>query len=420
MAQPSEQLALLAFGDAYNLRPWGPYAGIGGLAALIDRQRHAGAQSLLVACGDVLSAEPDLSHWAPAESCKHMPVLLNALGVDYAVPGNHEYERGADVFRLRMRECKFGWVCTNVLEGDAPFGCGVAETVFTTAGGHRVGIMGLCTPDTPKISAAGPEVTFAPVVERARRAVATLKQKGVHAIVAITHLSIAEDRQLVNAMPEIDLVLGGHDHHALCEWVGHVPIIKAGSNFSHLARVDLDLYAHQRPCVTQACLLVNGAGRPTMPSVDDILARFDNEAQSRRGDQQHDQQHVATFPDQIESATNADCSMGRLVADLLCQAYQTDLFLINAAALRGNRIYEPGHIVTEDDLRREMPFQARVVVSQLKGRDVREAFEHSVGRARRVQRTWRLTSGERRAFGACSTAKVALMALNRPCSTWRR
>ncbi|AGO85635.1 Bifunctional metallophosphatase/5'-nucleotidase [Pandoravirus salinus] len=378
MDEPTEQLTLVAFGDVYNLRPRGIHAGITGMAALIDRQRRAGPQTLLVACGDVLSAEPDLSHWTPTESCKHMPTLLDMLGVDYAVPGNHEYERGADVFRLRMRECNFAWLCTNVLDGEAPFGCGVAEAVFVTAGGHRVGLMGLCTPDTPVISAAGPDVTFAPTVKRARQAVAVFTQQGVDAIVAVTHLSLAEDRQLVDAVPEIDLVLGGHDHHAMCEWVGRVPIVKAGSNFSHLARVDLRLSARQRPRIEQACLLVNGAGGPTAPAIDAALARLDAEARSRRGDQQQQQQHVAMLVKEFESAGNADCSMGRLVADLLCEAYQVDLFLINAAALRSNRTYEAGHVITDDDLRREMPFQARAVACRLKGRDVREALEHSL------------------------------------------
>ncbi|BCU03409.1 bifunctional metallophosphatase/5'-nucleotidase [Pandoravirus japonicus] len=380
MSRPTERLTLVAFGDVYNLRPRDRHAGLSGLAALIERQRRASPQSLLVACGDVLSAEPDLSEWTPEESCKHMPVLLNMLGVDYAVPGNHEYERGADVFRRRMRECKFDWLCTNVLEeGDAPFGCGVAEAVFTTAGGHRVGLLGLCTPDTPQMSAARPGVTFAPAVERARRAVAVFEQQGVCAIVAVTHMSLTEDRLLVGAVPGIDLVLGGHDHHALCEWMGDVPIVKAGSNFSHLARVDMDLCAHQRPRIDQVCHLVNGSGGPGVPAVDEALARFDSGARRRRGDrEQQPQQHVATLAKQFESTSNADCSMGRLVADLLCEAYQVDLFLINAAALRSNRTYEAGHAVTDGDLRCEMPFQACAVVCRLRGRDIREAFEHAL------------------------------------------
>ncbi|QBZ81683.1 Metallophosphatase superfamily domain containing protein [Pandoravirus celtis] len=377
MSRPTERLTLIAFGDVYNLRPRGHHAGLSGMAALINQQRRASPQSLLVACGDVLSAEPDLSDWTPEESCKHMPVLLNMLGVDYAVPGNHEYERGADIFRRRMRECKFDWLCTNVLEGEAPFGCGVAEAVFTTAEGHRMGLLGLCTPDTPQLSAAGPDVTFAPVVERARRAVAAFKQQSVCAIVAVTHLSLAEDRLLVGAVPEIDLVLGGHDHHALCEWIGDVPIIKAGSNFSHLARVDMDLCAHQRPRIEQACLVVNRSGGATLPAIDEALTRFDSKARDRRGDPQQ-QQRVAVLAKPFESIGNADCLMGRLVADLLCKAYQVDLFLINAAALRSNRTYEAGHVVTDDDLRREIPFQARVVVTQLEGRDIREAFEHAL------------------------------------------
>lgn len=398
MSRPTERLTLVAFGDVYNLRPRDRHAGLSGLAALIERQRRASPQSLLVACGDVLSAEPDLSEWTPEESCKHMPVLLNMLGVDYAVPGNHEYERGADVFRRRMRECKFDWLCTNVLEeGDAPFGCGVAEAVFTTAGGHRVGLLGLCTPDTPQMSAAGPGVTFAPAVERARRAVAVFEQQGVCAIVAVTHMSLAEDRLLVGAVPGIDLVLGGHDHHALCEWMGDVPIVKAGSNFSHLARVDMDLCAHQRPRIDQVCHLVNGSGGPGVPAVDEALARFDSEARRRRGDrEQQPQQHVATLAKQFESTSSADCSMGRLVADLLCEAYQVDLFLINAAALRSNRTYEAGHVVTDGDLRCEMPFQACAVACRLGGRDIREAFEHALasphGRHHlHASRGWRCT-----------------------------
>lgn len=378
MSRPTERLTLIAFGDVYNLRPRDRHAGLSGLAALIERQRRASPQSLLVACGDVLSAEPDLSEWTPEESCKHMPVLLNMLGVDYAVPGNHEYERGADVFQRRMRECKFDWLCTNVIEGDAPFGCGVAEAVFTTAGGHHVGLLGLCTPDTPQLSAAGPSVTFAPVVERARRAVAAFEQRGVCAIVAVTHMSLAEDRLLVGAVPEVDLVLGGHDHHALCEWIGDVPIVKAGGNFSHLARVDLDLCAHQRPRIEQVCHLVNGCGGPGVSAVDEALARLDSAARSRRGDREQ-QHHVAILAERFESTSNADCSMGRLVADLLCEAYQVDLFLINAAALRSNRTYAAGHVITDGDLRHEMPFQACAVVCRLEGRDIREAFEHALG-----------------------------------------
>ncbi|AVK76310.1 Threonylcarbamoyl AMP synthase [Pandoravirus neocaledonia] len=114
----------------------------------------------------------------------------------------------------------------------------------------------------------------------------------------------------------------------MCEWVGHVPIIKAGSNFSHLARVDLDLDTQKRPRAVQTSLLVNGAGGPTAPAIDDVLAQLDDEARLRRGEQQRDQQHVATFAEPIESATNADCSMGRLVA-LIGHAVENGIPLIS-------------------------------------------------------------------------------------------
>ena len=63
---------------------------------------------------------------------------------------------------------------------------------------------------TPQASDSG--VTFAPVVETAKAAVAVLQEAGADVIVALTHLGIAEDRQLVREVKGIHLVLGGHDH----------------------------------------------------------------------------------------------------------------------------------------------------------------------------------------------------------------
>jgi 5'-nucleotidase/UDP-sugar diphosphatase len=69
-----------------------------------------------------------------------------------------------------------------------------------------VGVLGLCTDFNKK-----PWVRYQPPIDVARARVAGFRGK-VDAIVALTHLPNEEDQALVEAVPEIDLVLGGHDH----------------------------------------------------------------------------------------------------------------------------------------------------------------------------------------------------------------
>ena len=83
------------------------------------------------------------------------------------------------------------------------------------AGDYTVGFFGLLAPETDSLSSPGPDITFAAVVETAENAVQQLKDAGADVIVALTHLNLADDRELVTSVKGIHLVLGGHDHEPI-------------------------------------------------------------------------------------------------------------------------------------------------------------------------------------------------------------
>jgi 2',3'-cyclic-nucleotide 2'-phosphodiesterase (5'-nucleotidase family) len=60
-------------------------------------------------------------------------------------------------------------------------------------------------------------------------------------LVVLSHLGLRADRVLAEAVPRIDLILGGHSHDTLAapEYVGEVPIVHAGPYGHHVSRTEL-------------------------------------------------------------------------------------------------------------------------------------------------------------------------------------
>ena len=50
----------------------------------------------------------------------------------------------------------------------------------------------------------------------------SLQIKGCDLIVALTHMRVPNDVRLAKEVPEIHLILGGHDHHYEEKWVSTV------------------------------------------------------------------------------------------------------------------------------------------------------------------------------------------------------
>ncbi|MFP3527444.1 hypothetical protein SB912_33615, partial [Pantoea sp. SIMBA_072] len=79
-------------------------------------------------------------------------------------------------------------------------------------------------------SSGGAEATFTNVQAAAALAVKALRDEGANVVVALTHQTIAEDRDLAVKVKGIDLLLGGHDHDPISFYEGSTLILKAGAD----------------------------------------------------------------------------------------------------------------------------------------------------------------------------------------------
>ncbi|KAL4457316.1 hypothetical protein ABPG75_012181 [Micractinium tetrahymenae] len=134
----------------------------------------------------------------------------------------------------------------NVLEEESglPLG-GAVPTVLIEWQGVRVGLIGLVEEEwlTTLASVDPDEVRYLDFVPEGRRLEAELRTRGADLVIALTHMRLPNDLRLAESVPEIDLVLGGHDHdYFLMTGKGTgVPAAKSGTDFQDLTSIHIEL-----------------------------------------------------------------------------------------------------------------------------------------------------------------------------------
>jgi 2',3'-cyclic-nucleotide 2'-phosphodiesterase (5'-nucleotidase family) len=248
-------------------------------------------------------------------------------------------------------------------------------------GDLTIGLFGLLTPETARLSSPGPTVTFTPLVPTAQTAVAALRQAGADVIIALTHLSMAEDRVLAQQVPGISVILGGHDHEPITWYEGETLIFKAGSDAHYLGRIDLAMEKKgtekgPRVTVTPSWRMLANRGVPPEPGVAAEVARYtatlDQELSQPVG------QTRTALDSQTAEVRTRETTMGNLVAEALRETLQADVALVNGGGIRGNRLYEAGMTLTRRDILQELPFGNPAVLVELSGADLLAALENGV------------------------------------------
>ena len=371
-------ITLLHTNDVYEITPRQGRGGLAELATLLQAERADAEHSITTFGGDLISP----SVLSGMTQGAQMIDLYNRLRTDVAVLGNHEFDFGPEVAAERIRESEFPWLGTNVLGPDGKPALGTVDLHVMEVGGYKVGFFGLLAPETDVLSAPGPDITFAPLVETATAAVGRLQAQGADVIVALTHDEFAEDRDLARQVEEIDLILGGHDHDPITFHDGGTLIVKAGYDAHYLAAIDLAVERVKQggeetvEVVPRAWRFVSTAGVEPDPEIAAVVARYEA---------QLDQElavPVGTTTVVLDSrrgtVRTSESNFGNLITDAMRASVDADLALMNAGGIRGDRTYDPGTVLARKDILTELPFGNVTVLIELSGADLLAALENGV------------------------------------------
>lgn len=217
---------------------------------IIDAEREI-TNVIVASSGDLFSGNPVVDNYEE----KGYPIIdiMNDIGFDISVVGNHEFDYGVDVLKDRMEQANFPWVCANVDVGksglpDLPayhtISIGDLKITFLgliETGGSNNKIIPATHPNKIK------ELTF----ERAQNVVKDYMQlkseEDADLLIALSHLGVSSynenigDFDLARQNYFFDLIISGHNHIVMDTTISKTPIFQAGGDLDYLGKIQLSI-----------------------------------------------------------------------------------------------------------------------------------------------------------------------------------
>ena len=340
-------------------------------------------------------------------------LVLNAIGIDAAVLGNHDLDFGINEFHDLRGHCNFPWICSNAFDinEDLPLG-GCHEYIVvdkSDGGGSKILIIGLVEQawmdvssfckailafssllytylasinQRKTLSSVDPnEVIFEQPIDYIERRVPELIEEHgpFDIIVGATHMrmpnNIAVAKEANGGL--LDIILGGHDHHYEYRVENGIPIFNSGVDFKTYSIVDVHGRCDSSQLeVTSTKVEVKENDKPDDEVLKVVQAFKDDIYKSM--DQIVGRTKVPLDARESEIRTK-ETNIGNFLSELLTRSTGSDIALFNAGTIRADKIFEKGDI-TVKDLCELLPIIDGHMVVEVTAERIIHALENGVSR----------------------------------------
>lgn len=391
------RVTLLQVNDVYQFAPvdQGARGGVARLLTLKKSIQRESPNTLFLLSGDTISPSVESITYKGAQ----MIDSWNTAQLDYSTFGNHEFDFGPEVLRQRMQESKFKWLVANVIDKKTgqPFGNARAYVV-REFDGVKVAIFGLTLEETKVTSRPGPDVEFLNPCETARKVVSEIHAQGIKTVIALTHLSMSEDKEVARCAG-IDVIIGGHEHSLLESAAGGAPIFKMTADAREMGQIDLN--------ISKNTGAVESIDWKIIPVTDKIKDDPEFAAINRKYGALIKELSLLVGRTRVEldarsaAGRRQETNIGDFIADAFRTATGADVAILNGGSIRADEIINAGPL-TRRDVLSMLPFKNKVVKVELSGEVLRQVLEHGVARSAEDAEPGRFpqVSGIRYAFDA--------------------
>lgn len=241
------KFTFLQLNDVYEIKSFsgGKYGGMDRVETLHQQLLQENPNTLMFMAGDFLNPSLLSTIKVAGEriSGQHIIEVMNAMKFDLVGFGNHEFDLKEPLLQKRLDESSFNWNSTNALHrvGEnrekveafysqkdtvinkipRTFTFNLKDKDGTSI---KIGFISPCIDSNPK-----DYVDYGDLYEDSKNAFTVLKPS-VDIVFGLTHLDLSQDKMIAEMLPEIPLLMGGHEHTNMYVKVGNSYVAKADAN----------------------------------------------------------------------------------------------------------------------------------------------------------------------------------------------
>lgn len=371
--------------------------GLAKYATVVKQARKKDDHLLVLDNGDLIQGTPLMTHYVKEHADKINPMvgIMNQIGIDAGVIGNHEFNFGKSILSDAIESSEFPWISANTLDeqtGSPKFG--PPYIIKELSNGVKIAIVGVTTHYIPNWESPHhiKGIQFADACATLQKWVSHIHEvEKPDVLIASYHggfecdLETGEPTepltrenqgyQMCQEIDGIDILLTGHQHRKLTSLVNGVLVIQPGNNGQMYGEIEIMLENKQDEWVItgkQAALhtLDNVISDPGI-----IAFMADMEASTQR------------WLDQPIGYINGDMSItdplqARIIKHPFIQFIQQVQMDasgadISVTSLLNNKTTGFKPVVTMRDVVSNYMYPNTLVVLELTGKDIKAALEQS-------------------------------------------
>jgi len=362
--------------------------GYAGLAAYKGDMLDAGNYVTLVDAGDAIQG----GVLGTLSSGAHITDIMNAVGYDVAVPGNHEFDYGMDVFLSRAGELRCGYVSCNFT--DLQTGKPVFDSwKMIDYGSIKVAYVGVCTPESISKSSpvffqdAGGDYIYGfcagddgrELYGAVQKAVDSARAAGADYVVAVGHCGVADQSapwrstDIIENVSGLTAFIDGHSHSVIprqdvLDKDGKTVLLtSSGTKLDAIGKlviksdgaVDSGLITDYIKKDKVTAGFIDGIKAKNQQLLDTVVARSDVTLTTKNADG-------------TRAVRNKETNLGDLAADAFRIVGGADIGWVNGGGIRADI---PAGAITYGDIINVFPFNNSLCVVEASGREIVDALE---------------------------------------------
>ena len=400
MAQAENvKITLLGVGDIYKFDGSKARGGVARLNAVARAEKAANPNTLYLFDGDMFS--PSLL--SGLDKGENMVKLTEIVPFDLAVPGNHEFDFGPELFMERIKGSKYPWAAINITKADGSAIEGLGGVMMKEVGGVKVAIVPVAQDTTPQVASSG-DLKFGATSESAIAAAKQARKDGAEIIVGLVQAPHSDDQKMM-ASKAFDVILSGDDHDLVVQYNGITAYVDTSTDANYLVPIDLNVTVEEKDGKRSVKWEPNfrfidtASVTPdpeTMKVVEDYQKQLDNELNVV----------IGKTSNGLDSRRNVvrtqEAAIGNLIADAMRDVTGADVAIMNGGGIRADKEYAAGSDISRKDILTELPFGNTTVVTELPGSQVLLALENGVSQVEKGAGRFPQVSGLTFAFDAAA------------------